>query len=50
MNARGTLIVSNLGFSYRLVGGARQGTVTVAVQFTDDRGNRINRVGNAPLT
>jgi len=49
VNARGSLSIVNLGVNYRLSGGGRQGTLTVAVQFTDDRGNQINRVVTVPV-
>ena len=49
VNARGSLSIVNLGVTYRLTGGGRQGTLTVTVQFTDDRGNQINRLVNVPV-
>ncbi|MEQ1759499.1 MAG: hypothetical protein ABL986_14355 [Vicinamibacterales bacterium] len=49
VNARGSLTIPNVGIVYRLAGGGRQGTVTVAVQFTDDRGNRLNQIISVPV-
>jgi hypothetical protein len=50
VNPRGSLAIRNIGIVYTLGGNARQATMTVAVQFTDDKGNRTNHLVTVPVT